>query len=493
MLLETKKISKKFGSFYALSDVDISIREGEVLGLVGENGAGKSTLIKILSGVYRQTSGDIFLSGRKAAFNSPEESRKNGISVIHQDRNLVPYFSGIENLYLGRPVPRHFLSVDFKAMKNAAKSVMEEYGISIPLDKLSRDMSPSERTMLEILRAVMDESRLIIMDEPTASLTDKESNKLFSLIEKINSTGVSVLYVSHRLEEVISISDEITVLRNGRVVDTVSSASTDVKSLVSLMSGNFAVASSQRVGEYGDVIYSVSHIKTADGAVKDASFSVHSGEIMGLFGLDGSGRTETLEALFGIRRICSGKIEFMGKEVRKPSPSHCLENGIALIHEGRRTHALVPTRSVKDNIVLSVVDSYAEHGFYRKKEERKDAETKIHELDIQARSMDQCISELSGGNQQKVVFARALMSKPKVLLCDEPTQAVDVRTRSEIHALLRKLASSGCAIVLVTSDLKEMLETADSITIIQDGRTYEHFDSSELTSERILSYCYEKR
>lgn len=496
MIVETRGLCKKFGSFYALKDIDFAIREGEIHGLVGENGAGKSTLIKILTGVYPKTSGEIFVSGKSVEIDSPVESRALGISVIHQDRNLIPSFSGVENVYLGMDTPKtHGISIDFKSMRKKIEAVMAQYGIDLPLEKMAKELSPSQKTMLEIVRAVMNNSKLLILDEPTASLTDKETDKLFSLIRRINSEGTAILYVSHRLEEIFELTERITVFKNGQLVDTVATGSVDQGGLIRMMTDNWI--SGKRDDEihvnYGKKVFSVEHLSTEDGIVKDVSFTAHEGEIMGLFGLGGAGRTESLEAVYGLRARKNGTIIFEGKEIEKPTPSKCIKNGIILVHEDRRGHSLVISRSVKDNIVLSTIDKYVKHGIFDVKAERRDASDKIDQMNVLSQGQDQCVGELSGGNQQKVVFGRALMSAPKVFLCDEPTQAVDVKTRVEIHDLLRKCARDGSAVVYVTSDLKEMLEVADTITIISNGRTWEHLENKGLTSEQVLSYCYKER
>lgn len=496
MIIETKGLSKRFGNFYALSNINLSIKKGEIHGLVGENGAGKSTLIKILTGVYSKTEGDIFVDGKQVEINTPVESRNLGISVIHQDRNLVPAFNGVENIFLGMETPKRFgVDVDFQKMKKSIEDVMARYDISLPLDKMAKELSPSQKTMLEIVRAVMHNCRLLIMDEPTASLTDKETVRLFSLIRKINSEGTAILYVSHRMEEIFELTHRITVFKNGQLVSTVNTKEIDKNGLIGLMTDNWTSSESShdKSKKFDQVMYSVSHISSEDGVAKDVSFTARKGEIMGLFGLGGSGRTETLEAIYGYRKMRSGTITFNGKTFENPNPSKCLKAGIVLVHEDRRGHSIVASRSVKDNIVLSTLDFYVKKGIFQTKKEKKDALDKIKELDIQTRGPEQSLWELSGGNQQKVVFAKALMSNPKVFLCDEPTQAVDVRTREEIHELLRKCADQGSAVVYVTSDLKEMLEVADTITIISNGRTWETLDNVGLTSEEVLRYCYKER
>lgn len=496
MVVETKNLCKRFGTFYALDNINLSIQEGEIHGLVGENGAGKSTLIKILTGVYQKTSGDILVNGEKVDINSAVESRSYGISVIHQDRNLVPAFTGVENIYLGMNVPKkHLTSIDFTGMRAAVVKVMDNYGIDLPIDKMAKEFTPSQKTMLEIVRAVMHKCKLLIMDEPTASLTDKETAKLFSLIKRINSDGTAILYVSHRMEEIFELTNRITVFKNGKLVKTVETSSIDKEGIIRLMTDNWSSSEKRHAQKvnFNNEVYSVEHIETADGVAKDVSFSVHEGEILGLFGLGGSGRTETLEAIYGYKPLKSGTIKFLGKELKKPSPSDSIAKGIVFIHEDRRGHSLVMSRRVKDNIVLSTIDSYVKKGFYRASKELSDAKEKIEELKIMTQGADQIVGELSGGNQQKVVFAKAMMSNPKVFLCDEPTQAVDVMTRSEIHDLLRKCADGGSAVVYVTSDLKEMLEVADTITIISNGKTWESFANKNLTSEQVLSYCYKER
>lgn len=496
MLIETKNLNKCFGSFFALKDMNFSIKEGEIHGLVGENGAGKSTLIKILTGVYQKTSGDIYVSNNKVDIKTPTESRDLGISVIHQDRNLIPAFNGIENIYLGMDTPKKMgINVDFNEMKKNILAVMQKYDIDIPLDKMAKELTPSQKTMLEIVRAVMHNCKLLIMDEPTASLTDKETVKLFSLIRKINQEGTAILYVSHRMEEIFELTTSITVFKNGQLVKTVPTNTVTKDDLIKLMTDNWTSANESHTAAHqdGKVVYSVEHLSTADGIVKDVSFTAHEGEIMGLFGLGGAGRTETLEAIYGFRPIKSGKIFYNNKEFTKPTPTKCLKERIVLIHEDRRGHSLVVSRSVKDNIVLSTIDNYVSKGFFSKKKEDGDAKQKIDELNILTRSANQTVGELSGGNQQKVVFAKALMSNPKVFLCDEPTQAVDVKTRQEIHELLRKCAQNGSAVIYVTSDLKEMLEVADTITIISNGRTWEKLENTGLTSEEVLGYCYKER
>lgn len=496
MIVETKDLSKQFGPMFALKSVNFSIKEGEIHGLVGENGAGKSTLIKILTGVYSLTEGEVYVSGKKVDIKNPVESRHLGINVIHQDRNLIPSFNGVENIYLGMDYLKksNKVSLDFLSMKEKIEKVMKKYGIEVSLEKMAKQLSPPEQTLIEIIRALMTDCKLLILDEPTASLTDKETAILFDIIKNLNESGIAILYITHRMDEIFTLTDRITVFRNGELVDTVKTVDSTKNKLISLMTDNW---SSKEVDiskkDFGEVVFSVNNIATADNIVKDASFSVRKKEILGIFGLAGSGRTELLEGIYGYKKLNNGEVVYKGKRLKKLSPQNSIKNGIGLIHEDRRGHSLVMTRSIKNNIVLPIVDSYVKKGFYDSKKETKDVEEKMLELDIKAVSINQKVSQLSGGNQQKVVFAKSLMFDPDVLLCDEPTQAVDVMTRSEIHELLREKANSGKAIVYVTSDLQEMFKIADNILIMANGKTHELIKNDNIDSKTILHYCYEER
>ncbi len=500
MIVETKNLSKVFGSMYALNDINFSIREGEIHGLVGENGAGKSTLIKILTGVYSLTEGEIYVSGKKVDIKNPVESRELGINVIHQDRHLIPSFNGIENIFLGLPYEKktNKVSVDFSAMEKKIKAVMEKYGIEVPLNKMAKELSPPQQTLIEITRAMLTDCKLLILDEPTAALTDKETVILFDIIKKLNDAGTAILYITHRMDEIFALTQRITVFRNGQMVETVNTNETNKDQLIAAMTDNMSENDSTSKEDhankkFGEEIFAVRNIATEDKVVKDASFSVRKGEILGIFGLGGSGRTELLEGIYGYKRIRSGEVIYKGKKLTKLSPRNSIENGIGLIHEDRRGHSLVINRSIRNNVVLPIIDSYVKKGLYDSKKEASDVDKKMHELNIKAVGINQKVAQLSGGNQQKVVFAKSLIFNPEVFLCDEPTQAVDIMTRGEIHELLRQKAREGKAVVYVTSDLLEMLEIADNILIMANGRTHELIVNHNIDSKTILHYCYEER
>lgn len=491
MLLSTNNLCKQFGSMYALKDVDIEIEKGEIHGLVGENGAGKSTLIKILTGVYHLDSGDICWQDNPVKIDNPRESRNIGINVIHQDRHLIPAFNGIENVYLGLDYETKANgSINWGLMEKRVNNLMADLDISVPLDKMASQLTPPQQTLLEILRAMMTECKLLILDEPTASLTDKETRILFSTIEKLKESGTSILYVTHRMDEIMDLTDRVTVFKNGQRVDTVETASVTKDEIISLMTDEWIsdILSSDR--QIGDTLLNVSDLASKDGILKNGTFKVREGEILGIFGLGGSGRTEMLECIYGYRKSSGGTIKLREAVLDRRSPASSLDNGIALICEDRRGMAMVGNLTVKENIVLPILSKYAKFGVVDGKREVQDAKEMIKNLAIKTRGHGQTISELSGGNQQKVVFAKTLLCNPRVVLCDEPTQAVDVKTREEIHNLLRELAQKGAAIVFVSSDLKEVLEIADVIQVMAAGRTKERFINKNLTAEQILKCCY---
>lgn len=491
MILETKDLSKKFGSEYALKDINLEILPGEIHGLIGENGAGKSTLIKILTGVYSLEEGDIIWQGKEVNIDNPTESRKLGINVIHQDRHLIPEFNGIENIYLGLEYETKVkFAIDWKKMTRKVKKIMEELSIEVPLHIPAMNLTPPQKTLIEIIRAMMTECKVLILDEPTASLTDKEVEILFDTILKLKEKGTSILYVSHRMDEIFRLTDRITVFKNGRLVSTVKTKETDLEGVVALMTDNWKSNKLTSNHEIGDEVLRVEGIETMDKKIKDASFTVHEGEILGIFGLSGSGRTELLETVYGLRKSNKGKVFLEGKPYENRKPGKSIKNGIVLICEDRRGKALIGSLTVRKNIVLSKLDEYSKRGIMNSKKEIQDTKEKIQSLNIKTQGTNQIVSQLSGGNQQKIVFGKALLTNPKVFLCDEPTQAVDIKTREEIHNLLRKKAEEGNAIVFVSSDLKEMLEVVDNIQILREGHTGKLIKNENLTSEEVLSYCY---
>ncbi len=529
-MLEAKKLDKSFNGVYALKGLDLSLKEGEIHGLVGENGAGKSTFIKILGGVYTKNGGELTWNGAPfPADFGPVQSRELGINIIFQDHVLIPAFSALENIWLGRPYPRKGGLIQWKEMEMAAEKKGEELGIHLDLKRSIFQMTPAQKKCVEILRAMMSDCKLMILDEPTASLSDKEANLLFSIIKNLKAKGTAVLYVTHRLEEIMALTDRVTVLRNGELVSTCDTGSTSQKELVRLMSGNEegsdseayasgavisgatasetdvsgkdtseidvsmtnSAASATANPQPGTPALTISHLSSADHIVKDASLTVHTGRITGMFGLCGSGRTEFLECIYGIRRISGGTIEINGEMIKKPTPVDSIKRGIAFICEDRRRKAMIPSFTVEENMNLSSIDHYSKKGLFSKADAVSAAKNMINALKIRCIGTSQPACELSGGNQQKVVFAKALLTSPSIWLCDEPTQAVDVATRQQIHNLLRDQAAENKAVLYVSSDLTELLEVADEIAVMASGKIRKIFPNKNLKPADILACCYE--
>lgn len=491
MLLRTEKLSKSFNGVYALSNINFEVEAGEVHGLVGENGAGKSTLIKMLTGVYSIDEGTVFWEDQPVKIPNPSQSRTLGINVVHQDRTLIPTFDGVENAYLGREYPHKGMQVDWKTMWETVEKTRDELGIELDLSKMAIELSPPQKTCLEIIRAMMNDCKLLILDEPTASLTDKESEILFDIIGKLKKKGTSVLYVSHRMDEIFRLTDRITVFKNGSMVSCVKTSEVDKDKLVSMMTDEWKGSDIVHNTNFGKVLLEVQGIRTKDGVMKKGSLKVREKEILGVFGLGGSGRTELLEGIYGYRPITEGTVTIDGEQQNMLSPANSIKKGMVLISEDRRGKALVGNLSIKENVLLSCIDRYAKHGYLDEKKEKQDVSEKAEALKIRMTGLDQRIIELSGGNQQKAVFAKALMTNPKVFLCDEPTQAVDIMTRNEIHKLLREKADAGNAVVYVSSDLKEILEVADTIQLVVQGETRQLLVNENLATTEVLSYCYE--
>lgn len=540
MLLDVKSVDKKFNGVYALKGLDFSLGEGEVHGLVGENGAGKSTFIKILGGVYKRDGGNILWNGKDLPEAiRPEESRNLGINIIFQDNVLIPAFTGMENICLGRPYPVKGGLIQWKEMEWETEAKAAELGIHLDLKKPVSMMTPAQKKCVEIVRAMMSDCKLLILDEPTASLSDKETNLLFSIVRNLKAKGTSVLYVTHRLEEIMELTDRVTVLRNGTLVSTVDTAGTSRKELVRLMSGNEAASgvedaetgkdaesklqggAADRIsgkggvkqpvsseaektdiqrtellgtgaeGRIGKTALEVHGIRSKDGIVRGVDLNVKSGQITGMFGLCGSGRTEFLECVYGTRKLAGGEVTIDGKTTTRPTPSESIRQGMAFICEDRRGKAMIPAFSVEENMMLSSIDRYTKSGWFQKRAADKKAMDMIEALKIKCVGVSHPAKELSGGNQQKVVFAKALLTEPSIWLCDEPTQAVDVATRQEIHRLLKEEAKKGKAVLYVSSDLTELLEVADEVAVMAYGKVRNTFENKDLKPTDVLACCYE--
>ncbi|WP_310584529.1 sugar ABC transporter ATP-binding protein, partial [Deinococcus sp.] len=469
--------------------------------LIGENGAGKSTLIKVLTGVYPPSSGVLNLDGRPAVFSRPSDAQQAGIRVVHQDRQLIPGFSVLENLYLGAAYPQRRGRIDWNFMRREAAELQSCLNLDLPLDELAQRLTPTQRTLTELLRAVRVRSRLLILDEPTAPLSHSDTQLLFGLIRQLSAEGTAILYVSHRLDEVLHLADEITVLRGGGVAQQFQRGEADAGVLVTAMSGMAADQPATSVNRaqrpmpsppllaqlpltqppLTQPLLSVQRLGTRDGRVLDVSLTLHRGEVLGIYGLAGSGRTELLEALVKLRVPVRGRVVWAsGSSARS-----------VLIPEDRRRQGMIAGMSVQENMTLTTLGAHCRWGRMLPASERRAVQEATQALDIHTSGPAQPISELSGGNQQKVIFARAMAQRPEVWLCDEPTQAVDVMTRQAIHHLLRTQAAAGNGVVFVTSDLSELLEVADRVVVLQEGRSVATLDGPSLNAEAVLQACYQ--
>ncbi|MBU8906135.1 sugar ABC transporter ATP-binding protein [Desertibacillus haloalkaliphilus] len=494
-LLEISQLNKHFGGNHALKDMNLTVQAGEVHSLVGENGAGKSTIIKIISGVYQPSNGTIKWENERIDIHTPRDAQRLGINVIHQDRQLVPYFTGLENLFLNQAYPkkRFGFGIDWAAMKKRAATLQEEWGIHLPLSKVVSEMSPSEKTLLEILRAMMMESKLLILDEPTASLTNNEAELLFSFIKRLKEKGVSVIYISHRLEEVIELSDTVTVLIGGQIAKTLKRRELSKETIIKYMTDGKAIKTQEKINHSKSteqILLSVKGLTTKDRFVKDIDFDLHKGEILGIYGLAGAGRTELLEAIYGQRKLNSGCIQYESQLIENPTPRNSIEHGVVLIPENRHEDALIMGNTIRENMTISILDKFTRNGVIQKKRELNSVERELERFQVKTTGSEQVVSELSGGNQQKIVFAKALLCQPNIFLCDEPTQAVDIMTRSEIHHFLREQAADGKGIIFVSSDLPEVLEISDRIIVMSEGEIVAQSENHDLQPDRVLDICY---
>ncbi len=485
MLLEMKAISKSFPGVRALSDVDITLARGEVLGIVGENGAGKSTLMKVLAGDIRADAGTMTLDGEEFAPRRPRDALDVGIVVIHQELSLVPDRSIAENLYLGN-LPSRLGLVDRRALDRRAAALLAKVGLKISPRMLVRRLGIAQQQLVEIARALSRDARVIVMDEPTATLTTTEQRTLFATVAELKAQGVGIIFISHHLEEVFEICDRVTVMRDGHVVDTRPTGSWSEPDLIRAMVNRPIEAMfPPRDAAIGETLLEVAGL-TAPGHFSDISFSVRRGEVVGIGGLIGAGRTEVLKAVYGALP-CSGTVRVAGHAVRAASPRQAISAGIALVPEDRKAEGLVLPFSVGRNIAMSVLSRVAAFGIFLRRA-RMDAVARhaIDEMRIRTPSVDVAVSNLSGGNQQKVVLGRALSTQPQVFLLDEPTRGIDVGAKVEIYRLIGELAHRGGAVLVVSSDMVELLGLCDRILVMRTGRLAGALERSEFSQERVM-------
>ena len=484
--LRLQSVSKSFPGVRALHDVSLDLLPGEVHALVGENGAGKSTLIKILGGLYRADAGEIVLQGEEVHIRSPHQAQLLGISVIYQEFNLLPDLTVAENVFVGREATRAG-ALRWRKMAGDAGTLFQELGVSVDPMALVDSLSVAEKQLAEIAKAMSLEARIIVMDEPTAALSDSETDKLLSLVEHLKEQEKSILFVSHRLEEVFRVADRITVLRDGQRVDTRNKETIDRPEVVRLMVGREMADLFQKDSSpEEEVRLSVEKVSVGE-TLKDVSFTLKKGEILGVFGLMGSGQTALAEALYGVRSMVSGKIELDGKPVCFRDERDGISHGVGFLSEDRKSAGLFPQMSVTHNLTLSVLDRFARwKGLALKRRLEREYFIKERDrLDIRCSSYQQEIQLLSGGNQQKVLLGRALAGKCRVLILCEPTRGVDVGAKAEIHALMNELAEEGVSILLISSDLPEVMSMSDACLVMREGRMVGRLEKAEMTETRV--------
>ncbi|MCZ4094155.1 sugar ABC transporter ATP-binding protein [Sinorhizobium psoraleae] len=490
MLLSMQGISKSFNGIPALRSASLEVGEAEVMALVGQNGAGKSTLIKILTGAYRRDEGTIVFAGDEVAFSMPAESQARGIATIYQEINLAPQRSVAENIYLSRE-PRRFGLIDRRAMREGAAAVLRNFNLEIDVDAPVARFSAATRQMVAIARAVTQRARLVIMDEPTSSLDEREVAILFDTIRTLKRGGVSVIFIGHRLDELYRICDRVTIMRDGKTVATSAMADMPKLALVRHMLGKElaafeAIAKDADEGTRRPVRLSVQNAGSGV-RVRDVSLSVREGEISGLAGLLGSGRTETANLIFGADRLERGEIRYNGQTRSYRQPADAIADGIGFVAEDRKVDGIIPDMSIRENMTLALLPKLSRAGIIDRARQDEIVERYITALGIKCASPDQPIKELSGGNQQKVLLGRWLCTDPKLLIVDEPTRGIDIGAKSEILRLLRRLADEGLGVLMISSELEELLAAADQVTVLSDGTSVAVLPRKDLSEAALFA------
>ena len=483
-ILEMLDITKEFPGVKALDNVQLKVRPGTIHALMGENGAGKSTLMKCLIGIYHKTSGRIIFDGKEVDFNTTLEGLNSGISMIHQELSPVSERSVAENVWIGRQPMKNKLMVDHKKMREDTADLFKQLMVDIDPDAKMKDLTVSQMQMVEIVKAVSYNSKIVIMDEPTSSLTKAEVMHLFRIVRQLKEQGVAVIYISHKMEEIFEICDEVTVYRDGHYIATSNVSDITMDKLVAQMVGREITDMFPKVDcPIGETILKVDKIN-AGKQVKNVSFELHKGEILGFAGLVGAGRSETMEAIFGLRHITSGSVTLNGQPANIKSPVDAIHKGISFLTEDRRGKGIVGIRDISDNTILSNLRAYGtplKHG-----QIKKDVDEYVEKLRVKTPDNKELIRNLSGGNQQKVLVARCLLTNPDIIIVDEPTRGIDVGAKAEIHTLITNLAGQGKAIIMISSEMPEVMGMSDRIIVMHEGEVTGILDRSEFDQEVIM-------
>jgi ribose transport system ATP-binding protein/inositol transport system ATP-binding protein len=490
-LLQMSGIEKRFAGVHALKGVDFELESGEVHALLGENGAGKSTLMKILAGIYPVDEGEIFIEGNKVSINSVKDAQALGISIIHQEISLVPHLSVAENIFLGKEPVTKTGWIDWKRMIEETRKTLQQFGLELSPEVPVKKLTVAQQQMIEIIKAVSFRAKMIVMDEPTSSLTEKEVEFLFQTIGHLKEQGVGIVYISHRMNELFAITDRITVLRDGALIGTVRTKDTTADQLISMMVGReltqyYIKDTAPENG--GEIVLSV-HNLSKKGVLNDASFELKKGEILGFAGLVGAGRSELMKCIFGLDAFDEGEIRIDGKPLIIRNPNDAIKHGIAYVTENRKEEGLFLIRSVQYNITIKVLDKFIK--WFRVNARYEDQKTRqfINELSIKTPNPDQEVRNLSGGNQQKVLISRWLATNPRILILDEPTRGVDVGAKAEIYAIMNRLVKEGVSIIMISSELPEVINMSDRIAVMYKGGIRTILNRDEFSQETIMHYA----
>lgn len=487
MRIEMRGIDKSFGSNQVLKQAGFTLESGEVHALMGENGAGKSTLMKILTGVYTQDAGTVLVDGKEVNYKNPQEAEKAGIVFIYQELNVMFDLTVEENLFMGKEIHGKFGICDKKAMQKKAQEALNILGVNISPKTVMAELSVGQQQMVEICKALMADAKVIIMDEPTAALTQSETVALFKVIESLRKKGVSMVYISHRMEEIFELCDRITVLRDGSYIGVKNIPETNMNEIVKMMIGReIGERYPSRNVKIGKEVLKVKEL-TRKGTFHDVNFSVRAGEVLGVSGLMGAGRTEIMQAIFGNLSYESGTIEIDGKEVKISNPRQAMEHGIGFITEDRKTEGLMLDKSIRENISLCNLRRISKSSVISREAEKNMVAEAIKDLHIKCFGSYHECNNLSGGNQQKVVLAKWILTNPKILILDEPTRGVDIGAKKEIYSIINKLAAQGVAIIMVSSELPEVLGMSDNIMVVREGEVRGIISYEEANQERVMT------
>ena len=487
MQIEMRGIDKAFGNNQVLKSAGFELRDGEIHALMGENGAGKSTLMKILTGVYTRDAGTVVVDGKEVIYKSPQEAEKAGIVFIYQELNVLFDLTVEENLFMGKEITKGFGVCDKKAMRKKAQEVMDKMGVNIPVNAVMSDLSVGQQQMVEICKALMVDAKVLIMDEPTAALTESETQVLFEVIESLKAKGVSIVYISHRMEEIFQLCDRITILRDGQYVGTENIKDITMDGVVQMMIGReIGERYPQRDVKIGEEVIRVEGL-THEKMFKDVNFSVRAGEVLGVSGLMGAGRTEIMQAIFGNLPIIGGKVFIEGKEVHIKNPKQAIEAGIGFITEDRKTEGLLLEKSIAENIELCNLGKVSKNSVLSKSKGAELVKRGIKEFRIKCFGPDHECNNLSGGNQQKVVLAKWIYTDPKILILDEPTRGVDIGAKAEIYSVINDMAARGVAVIMVSSELPEVLGMSDRIMVVHEGHVTGIIDGKTADQAKVMT------